>query len=90
MAVKDYLKNFSKGAFVVCYIVKFKENNINIADYSELRKVIQWSKFGESSYHAYCELSKENLIKLICKELEIGEDEITVINVSEFSGMRFS
>ncbi|GAA0070227.1 hypothetical protein UT300003_17500 [Clostridium sardiniense] len=89
MAVKDYFKFFSKDAFVVCYVVKFKNDCIDINNYAGLKKDVQWSKFGENSYHAYCELTKENLIELICKEIGIESNDITVINSSELSGIGF-
>lgn len=89
MSVKDYFKFFSKDAFVICYIVKFKNINIDISDYDELKKLIQWSKFGETSYHAYCELSREKLIELICKETKIVPSDITVTSMSELSGIQF-
>lgn len=89
MSVKDYFKFFSKDAFVVCYIVKFKDGDIDINDYEGLKKVVQWAKFGGDSYHAYCELTKEKLIELICKEIGIESNDVTVINSSELSGIGF-
>lgn len=89
MSVKDYLKFFSKDAFVVCYIVKFKNEGIDINGYEELKKGIQWSKHGQNNYYAYCELTKEKLIDLICKEIGIESNDIIVINPSELSGIRF-
>lgn len=57
MNSKNNFKFFPKNSFITCYIVKFKNNNININHYEQLKNTIKWSKFGKTSYHAYCELS---------------------------------
>lgn len=90
MSVKDSLKQFSKDAFVVCYIVKFPNIDVEINKHAELKKEIRWAKHGENSYYAYCGLSKDKLVELICEKTKISSSDITVINSSELSGLRFS
>ena len=90
MSIKDSLKKFSKEAFEVCYIVKFQNNDVDINNYANLKKEIKWVKHGENSYYAYCGLSKDKFVELICKNTNISASDITVINSSELSGIRFS
>lgn len=77
------------SAFTVCYVVRFKDESINVNDYEELKKDVRWARFGKTNYHAYCELTKEKLTELICKEIGIESDDVTVINTVGIAGMGF-
>ena len=90
MSIKDSLRKFSKEVFEVCYIVKFQNNKVEINKYPDLKKEIKWAKKGENSYYAYCGLSKDKLVELICKITNISSSDITVVNSSELSGMGFA